>query len=182
MRVYIIGNGPSATRRKLGKAIDAADVVVRINCFETAGFSQFVGTKTDILFTCRLNEFLDTIDLFNEIILCLLMNPLDGVTIPADVLTAPNISEIILWPEVESLTRNLGFPGNSYPSTGFICILKMIKRFGFVNIVGFDHFQAGNLHYFKHGSSRKPPRHDGNHEKSIINLFEKAGLIRNLTK
>lgn len=181
MRVYIIGNGPSATRRKLGKAIDAADVVVRINCFEIAGFSEFVGTKTDILFTCRLNEFLQTIRLFKEVIICLLMNPLNGVVVPRDVLTAPNISEVILWPEVEELTRSLGFPGNSYPSTGFICILKMIKRFGFVNIAGFDHFKNGNLHYFNHGSKADPPRHDGNHEKEIIKLFENAGLIRNLT-
>jgi len=61
MSVFIIGNGPSATRNKLGHIIDRADVVVRINDFKTKGFEPFVGTKTDILFTCRLNEYLNTL-------------------------------------------------------------------------------------------------------------------------
>lgn len=180
MRIYVIGNGPSATRRKLGKIIDSG-FVVRINNFQIAGFSQFLGTKTDLLFTCRLNEYFDTIQSFKEVILCLLMDPLDGVSVPPHVLTASNISEVILWPEIDQLTKRLRFPPNQYPSTGLICILKMIKRFGFIHILGFDNFKNGNLHYFDFGSKKRPPRHDGNHERSIIQFLEKCGFLRNLT-
>lgn len=181
MKVYIIGNGPSATRRRLGKIIDSGDVVVRINNFKIGGFSEFVGTKTDILFTCRLNEYLETIRLFKEVVVCLLLNPFLDVHVPKDVLNSPNISEVIHWPEVDQMTKKLGFPGNHYPSTGLLCILKMIKRFGFVNILGFDSFKNGNLHYFNFGDKSHPPRHSHCHERLIINNLVAMGFVRNLT-
>jgi hypothetical protein len=106
--VFIIGNGPSATSQKLGKTIDAADIVVRINDFKTKGLEQYVGQKTDILFTCRLNEYLHTLDQFPEVILSLLMNPLEGITIPDPLIRSPNISRVIDWPEVNAMTEKLG--------------------------------------------------------------------------
>lgn len=181
MKVYIIGNGPSAIRRKLGKIIDAGDVVVRINNFQIGGFAEYVGTKTDILFTCRLNEYLHTIRLFPEVVICLLLNPFLDVEIPKDVLNAPNISEVIYWSEVNEMTRKLGFPGKCYPSTGLLCILKMIKRFGLVHILGFDSFKTGNLHYFKFGDKTRPPRHSADFERSVINNLVNMGFVRNLT-
>lgn len=176
-RVFIIGNGPSATKHKLGKTIDAADVVVRINDFKTTGFEDYVGSKTDILFTCRLNEYIDNIDQFPEVILSLLMNPLDGVTIPDTVINAENISEHIQWPEIERMTKVLGLKADCYPSTGLICILKMINRFGHVHVVGFDHFKEGNGHYYETGPRAIPNRHDGQQEQLLLYFFNQVGML-----
>lgn len=175
--VFIIGNGPSATRQELGKTIDAADTVVRLNDFQTSGFEAFVGTKTDILFTCRLNEYIETIGEFPEVILSLLMNPLDGVTIPDKVLHAPNITEHIDWFEVGKITVAMGLHADFYPSTGMICILKMIRRFGHVNITGFDNFKHGNKHYYQLGRRLIPTRHNGHRERELIQLFQQLGFL-----
>lgn len=176
-KIFIIGNGPSACSKKLGREIDAADVVVRINNFKTKGFEDFVGTKTDILFTCRLNEYFDTLQTFPEVILCLLMNPLDGVTIPQEMINAPNISERIDWPEIDELTKWLNLRENCYPSTGFICMLKMVRRFAHVNVIGFDHFGKQNAHYFAPGPRLEPPRHDAEGERHWFQKFNILGLL-----
>jgi len=174
-KVYIIGNGPSATAHRIGDEIDRADFVVRINNFQTAGHEPFVGTKTDLLFTCRLNEYLNTLNQFPEVILCLLMNPLDGVTIPPELISAPNVSMHISWDHVNDLTPRLGLRENCYPSTGLLCILTMLERFNHVNITGFDNFENGNGHYFAPGPRLTPPRHDGPGERAIIfNLVERG--------
>lgn len=174
-KIVIIGNGPSALQRKSGSQIDAADVVVRINDFKTAGFEKCVGTKTDILFTCRLNEYLENLHIFPEVILSLLMNPLEGVTIPEELIAAPNISERIDWPEVESM--KLGLAVNCYPSTGLLCVLKMVRRFGHVHVTGFDHFATGNRHYYGKENGMVPVRHDGEGEKLIFDVLRSLGLL-----
>lgn len=176
-KVFIVGNGPSAKDLRLGKAIDAADIVVRINDFKTKGFEQYVGTKTTILFTCRLNEYILTLAQFPEVIICLLMNPLDGVEIPSELIQAPNVSERIEWPEVNTLTDWLPLAPNCYPSTGLLCILKMVKRFGHVNIIGFDNFKGGNGHYYEQGTGLDPYRHDGPGEASIIKFLHDRGQL-----
>jgi hypothetical protein len=176
-KVFIIGNGPSATAVKRGALIDAADVVVRINDFKTEGYEEFVGSKTDILFTCRLNEYMLTLHQFPEVIISLLMNPLDGVVIPDELLLHPNISTQIHWPQVKIITALLSIKKNCYPSTGLLCILFMAIRYGQVSITGFDFFADGNRHYYSNGDRPVPTRHDGKREKEIIQLLVKKGAV-----
>lgn len=176
-KVFIIGNGPSARHNQIGAHIDRASFVVRINNFQTAGHKKYVGTKTDLLFTCRLNEYMTDLDRFPEVILCLLMNPLDGVTIPQELINSPNVSRRIDWDQVNELTPRLGLRENCYPSTGLLCILTMLERFDHVHIVGFDNFVNGNRHYFQDGPRLDPPRHDGDGERRLIELLAKSGQL-----
>lgn len=176
-KIYVIGNGPSALRHRRRKEIDRADVVVRMNNFKTDGFERWVGSKTDILFTCRLNEYLETLDQFPQVVLCLLMNPLDGVTIPDKLIQAPNVVEVIDWPEVMELTARLNLREDCYPSTGLLCVLKMLRRFGHLNLMGFDNFRDGNQHYFTPGNRLDPPRHDGPGERRILVELQDLGLV-----
>lgn len=177
MKVFVIGNGPSATRNRIGSVIDSADVVVRINDFKTSGFEEFVGTKTDILFTCRLNEYVNTIHTFQEVILSLPMNPLNGVHIPDSVMNAPNISSVLTWQELEQITPMMGLQEGCYPSTGILCIMAMVHRFGHIYITGFDNFVNGNQHYYEQGVREVPTRHDGGREREIIETLIRAGKI-----
>lgn len=176
-KIFIVGNGPSARHHQIGDMIDRADFVVRINNFQTVGHEKFVGTKTDLLFTCRLNEYLTNLNQFPEVIICLLMNPLDGVTIPQELINSPNVSRQITWDQVNELTPWLRLRENCYPSTGMLCILTMLERFDHVHIIGFDNFANGNRHYFKRGRRLTPPRHDGPGERSIIEQLAASGFL-----
>lgn len=176
-QVFVIGNGPSALNRRLGEVIDTADVVVRINDFKTVGYEEYVGSKTDILFTCRLNEYLTNLSDFKEVIIFLLMNPLDGITIPEELLKSSNITRNIDWEEMRGINQYLNLRENCYPSTGLMCLLTMIKRYKRVYILGFDHFKDNNKHYYEEGSRLVPHRHDGESEERLVNLFTKLGLI-----
>lgn len=180
--IYIIGNGPSALAKPLGTRIDHAGVVIRLNDFKTTGFEQFVGTRTDILFTCRLNEYFDTLHKFREVVLCLLMNPLDGVTVPDEVLNFANIVHRIDWPAVEAITPTLGLRDGCYPTTGFLAVMYAIRRFGHVNLIGFDGLGGGNRHYYEDDARAIPIRHDGNREREWLDLFETLGLITDLNR
>lgn len=178
---FVIGNGPSATAHHLGHEIDRADNVIRLNDFKTEGFEKFVGSRTTILFTCRLNEYLKTLHHFPQVILCLLMNPLDGVTIPEHLLQSPNIIDRIGWPQVEELTPKLRLRADCYPTTGFLAVLYALRHFGHVNIVGFDGLGAGNRHYYEDQTRPHAIRHDGEREGEWLRLFGRLGLVTNLS-
>jgi hypothetical protein len=177
VKVIVIGNGPSALRCRRASMIQKADVVVRMNNFKTQGFEGYVGSRTDILFTCRLNEYLETLHQFPQVIISLLMNPLEGVQIPETLLQSANIVEVIDWPEILELTPKLRLREECYPSTGLICVIKMLRRFGHVHLVGFDHFVNGNRHYFQEGSRPTPTRHDGPGERRILAELADLGLV-----
>ncbi len=179
---FIIGNGPSALRHDLGPRIDRAAHVIRINDFRTAGYEAQVGSRTTLLFTCRLNEYLDTLHHFPEVVLCLLMNPLEGVTVPADLLASPNIVATIDWPAVEALAPMLQLRAGCYPSTGLLAILYGVRRFGHVHLVGFDGLGGGNRHYYEDGVRAVPIRHDGDREREWIDALEGIGLVTDLTR
>lgn len=179
---FVIGNGPSALRHPLGPRIDGAAHVVRLNDFRTAGFEAHVGRRTTLLFTCRLNEYLETLPQFPEVVLCLLMNPLDGVEIPEVLVRAPNVVETIGWPAVEALLPTLQLRAGCYPSTGFLAILYALRRFGHVFTVGFDGLGGGNRHYYEEGVRAVPTRHDGAREREWLDALEGMGLLTDLTR
>ena len=49
--IILVGNGPSALSKKVGKYIDKIPIVVRFNSFRLEGYEEYVGTKTDIWLT-----------------------------------------------------------------------------------------------------------------------------------
>ena len=79
---------------------------------------------------------------------------------------------------MNELTAALGMTADHYPSTGLICLVKMVRRFGAVNIVGFDHFMAGNRHYYEAGARSIPTRHDADRERYWFKLFNQLGLVQ----
>ena len=48
MNVCVVGNGPSAIKKKNAKFIDQCDRVIRMGNFQTDGYSKYIGSKTDI--------------------------------------------------------------------------------------------------------------------------------------
>lgn len=179
---FVIGNGPSALRHELGARIDRAAHVIRLNDFRTAGFERYVGTKTTLLFTCRLNEYLETIHQFPEVVLCLLMNPLDGVTVPDRVIRAPNVVDAVTWQAVEAMLPTLQLREGCYPSTGFLAVLYALQRYGHVCLTGFDGLGGGNRHYYEDGVRAVPTRHDGVRERDWLDHLAGMGLLTDLAR
>ena len=50
--ILLIGNGPSAAKHTMGKAIDSFPCVARFNTFRIHGYKEYVGSKCDIWFAC----------------------------------------------------------------------------------------------------------------------------------
>jgi len=48
MNIIIVGNSPDLLQQKNGELIDSFDYVLRMNEFETDGFEDYVGARTDI--------------------------------------------------------------------------------------------------------------------------------------
>lgn len=180
--LIIVGNGPSATLNSNGYKINNFHKVVRINDFKIEGYEWEVGKRTDILFTCRLNEYNspEKIAAFPEVVLSLLMNPLEGVEILPEVINAPNVTAHLDWFYAGRVAEAAGIPDPYYPSTGLICIFYMLSKGYDVTITGFDNFKDGNRHYFREGDRPQPPRHSGEHEREYINKLINNGKIKTL--
>eukprot|EP00239_Pterosperma_sp_CCMP1384_P009997 CAMPEP_0197867026 /NCGR_PEP_ID=MMETSP1438-20131217/44533_1 /TAXON_ID=1461541 /ORGANISM="Pterosperma sp., Strain CCMP1384" /LENGTH=355 /DNA_ID=CAMNT_0043485643 /DNA_START=590 /DNA_END=1657 /DNA_ORIENTATION=- len=56
LRIALVANGKSVLRKKMGKQIDAHDVVCRFNYFKTKGYEEFVGNKLTYWFLGELKE------------------------------------------------------------------------------------------------------------------------------
>ncbi len=181
-KVIIVGNGASVLQRELGDQIDAFDVIVRINDFKIEGFEQHVGTRTDILFTCRLDIYnsLYLISKFPEVILSLYCNPWNGVYTKSDVFFHRNITDEIYPFQARALGGKVGMKWPKYPSTGLICIDYMIERYGHVTIAGFDNFKGGNLHYYEEGKRMSASTHAPEIQKKYLLQLEKKGLLSRL--
>lgn len=55
-RIAVVGNGPSLLGKGMGGWIDGADVVVRMNCYQTRGYEQDVGRRCDLWATTGPNQ------------------------------------------------------------------------------------------------------------------------------
>lgn len=183
MKCIIIGNGESAIKND-GKIIDSFDKVVRLNNFETVGYEEFVGTKTDLLFTCTLENYsVKELSKFPEIILALINNE-DG-TIDNNVLIktalSKNISDVITWTEARILGEKVAnIEWNQYFSTGLLAIYYMIfiKEYD-VTITGFDNFIDGrSSHYFEPNRQNFPSRHNGEKEKKYIEILVRENKLK----
>jgi len=47
-KIILVGNGACIKSNKNGALIDSYDEVYRFNCFQTKGFEEYTGTKTDV--------------------------------------------------------------------------------------------------------------------------------------
>ena len=54
--IAVVGNGPSEIGKGKGAEIDSHDIVIRINNYQTKGFEQDYGSKTDIWVKCSSDD------------------------------------------------------------------------------------------------------------------------------
>lgn len=144
MKVFVVGNGPSALTNSLGEVIDKFECVVRLNLFRL--IPEYTGSKISVI---ALNEGI---------------KPTQMTALPVDyyLLAVPwtKYTEPCLWSRLfyglnspmvsEDVAREATdrFKGTSYwASTGIITLAHFIGLGHSVWHSGFDHFASERHHY-----------------------------------
>ena len=179
--VVLIGNGPSATRKKNGFIIDSFDTVVRFNDYEIEGYEEHVGKKTTVwaindiyradkiayrkqeLWSCQVLVY------GNKNIQACRENEIDYVRLLSYKRTIlDNLRE--KWKPHARPT--LGLIVISY----FLFVLKYEKIF----ITGFDHMDPKKGRHYFFNRYKRHPHEDPNAEKRICDRLRKEGRIVDL--
>lgn len=176
-QILVVGNGVSVLDHKLGKIIDEGPwSICRFNNFQTEGFSEYVGTRTNIL--CRRScddvKLWDSDDLnqvFTFITYCKWTAGMSYVArdVQAFYGSKCQIIGVRVCREIGELIK-LDQPEKEWASVGFLGVNILTKLYGRDRIVlhGFDEPINKGRHYFK-----KPPRdacyHNWQKEYEYIN-------------
>tara|TARA_B100001741_G_scaffold303772_1_gene294217 strand:- start:1901 stop:2566 length:666 start_codon:yes stop_codon:yes gene_type:complete len=205
-RVCVIGNGPSTLQKSLGQTIDACDVVIRLNDFETKSYTKQLGTKTDIWF-CGMGvqqkqrqqpptskivvwSHVNTVPLSN-----LVTEKVGDVRNLQVEAIRSNQHQVLNYDDTgkgtvavekapySSISLAKEFKLKTYPTTGFAAVVYAIRTFNTqtpILITGFDakvNNQTNIDHYFGTHTKNLIP-HDFEGEHRAFKQFEAAGLIK----
>jgi len=163
-KTILIGNGPSALSKKLGKEIDEFDTVVRFNTYRIEGFEEYVGTKTDIWVTTDI--FPAWHKDYKEVILCSYNRREDNRTVLKMKEYYPQAHNFPEWSWQETI-KLMGF---SAPSSGAVAAVY----FKNVYIYGFDFF-AGDRHHY--GDKIEACHHNAKYEMEYFRKLITGGKI-----
>lgn len=179
-KVVIVGNSPNLLKRKNGLLIDSFDEVVRMNHYETKGFEEFVGCKTDVYGVAWATPHKKPYDWFKKVI------HYTGQDNLVDYEPSPN-EWCFKLEDYEKMNNILGFEKEtSQPSMGFAMIYYYLEHEVVdLSIIGFDFFGLKDNsstfgHYYekkKWKRKRSYEFHEPDKEKEVIELLNKEGVI-----
>ena len=142
-KIVIVGNGPSVLDETKGSLIDSYDVVIRINDYQTKGFEEHVGTKTDVwaLETKTLSRWEEFKDRFDIPELWLLISNCFSESIEPVMKLAKSLREDMFISPIAK-AHELRNKIAAHPSTGAYTIYTAMHQFHDpIHIIGFDHWQ-----------------------------------------
>ena len=188
--ILIIGNGESILNNKLQDKINAFDVVLRINNYQTTGYEEFLGTKTDIWFN-GANSKLTTPDRIpGRVVVAIpsgvfLKHEEDILSYVSKRINMKN-KEFSLIPKDDILYYE-SIVGHTRLTTGQYAIMWALKNYEEVYIHGFDFFINSKSHYYdsklknfiNENILNKGHKHDNQKERNFINnLIDKNKIKR----
>jgi hypothetical protein len=205
-RVCVVGNGPSTLKKSLGKTIDACDVVIRLNDFETAAYAEQIGTKTDLWFCGmgvqqkpRHKSPTQKVVVWSHVketpLKTLVKKKIDDVRDLQVVAIRSNEIEVLnfdnlgkgtvvttLAPYSASSLAN-EFNLKTFPTTGFAAVVYAIRTFGSetpILITGFDAKinNRKNMNHYSAMVTKNFVAHDFEGEHRAFKQFESAGQIK----
>jgi hypothetical protein len=158
--ILIVGNSCEILNKKNGIKIDSFDTVVRVGKYNTTGFEEFVGSKTNIVSTIYYN--IREIDKDKKLILVnhYDLNDTTRIILPVDLNEKNILHTHTRNDDVEisnffksNLSNNIDLYKNNF-SLGFRTIFLILKLFPHSKIFihGFDFFKTG--YYFKPDHNR----------------------------
>lgn len=163
-KISIVGNAHNAIESKNGKIIDASDIVCRFNCFNTDGFEEYIGSKTDLYVTNLIYNPLPFIVNKNDIKVVLISRPFSikhyyNVALGEMIKNLKYLDGLetvcISNEDFDILYKWLDIPlddkSGKNPSSGLVLIYLLSKYLEDAEFVisGFEFFNENkNLHYF----------------------------------
>ena len=185
--VVIVGSGPTLLGAGLGAKIDAVDIVIRFNRFETVGFEADVGTRTDIWFGYM--EPHPQIGTFKQVLFpwvgeVNIQKKFDRIERACRKLNIP-------FEKVEDkiVSRAYNILGQTYPKVpkpraGFVGLVWAMFQWPLKNIsiVGFDCSGEQECYYRPALlSATTKNKHDIEQEKKVLNAWIKMGILKLLS-
>lgn len=157
-KVLLIGNGTSILDHEIGHKIDDFDTVVRFNSYTTKGYEKYIGTKTDIWFTC-MDKHIDNINNYNQVIVHSWFNESDCELFKKLKSKRSDITKI----------KDINYHDLKGPSTGLIAIDYFLSNNCEVYLHGFDWWDRDKHHYAD--DEIRGELHDPKKEYEIIKSF-----------
>jgi len=168
--ILLIGNGPSAAKYTMGKAIDDFPCVARFNTFRIHGWKEYVGTKCDIWLACDIFPQWQGLYDYKEVYF---INPSSAK--PNQLWDtfrekAPGAIRLPKW-----VWDDVGAEMKTHPSSGALAAYFFSKSYDRVYLYGFDCFQANRHHY---GDDNKGCHHKADKERAFIESLYAEGIVR----
>src|SRR5690606_28642592 len=181
----LVGNGPSATSRRLGSIIDAHDCIVRFNHYVTAGYEEMLGSRCTHWAThgCPVKfgaeaKVITPSPAAAQPRYAMLVHQQAPCPRGVEVETSYNAPKEVM----AELREKLG----KLPSTGIATIYWLLKFVGVrkLHLVGFDSFQKDRSkrhHYWDPAIYKQPAEHDADAEMRMIRHWSIVGRVAMLT-
>lgn len=171
-RVAVVGNGPSTLGRGMGPWIDAADVVVRFNCYETAGFEDDVGRRCDLWATTGGKNQVPGAGAPLANMALLVHDKKRPAYTPDRVWRVPPVFGQKLRERVLALSARTWDRNKTIWSTGTMTLAWLLEVVGVekVLVAGMDAFEKSastQHHYWDPTPYSKPVEHDGEAERRL---------------
>ena len=190
--ILIIANGESILNNDYGQFIDKHSVVARINNYQTKGFENQIGSKTDIWLNGANSKLkLQSIQYSNIIVLMpskvILKKKSDlNGHVSKQLRLGKEKYTIMPLSDIQYFENQVGY---NRLTTGLYSILWALKNYNEVIIYGFDFFQESKAHYYdnsfsklliKHDIVKKGQKHNNSLEKEFVNNLINQKKIKTL--
>lgn len=167
--ILLIGNGPAALAREVGKQIDGFNgIVVRFNHYTTKGYEKFVGSRTDYWVICQkfppllgekhMKRFYSSWS-FDEVAQKEIKD-----------IKAERISR-------DSMIRVVKVSGINHPSTGIIATNFFLEQDYRIWVYGFDFLTTQRKHHYNNDSITRGPWHDEFGEWIYFHKLHEQGKV-----
>ena len=147
----LVGNACTLIDKQLGHIIDQYENVVRFNNFLIKGYEKDVGTKITHI---SYNDFVvtrNTSNLFEDGINYLIYNAsIKPLKHEIKKIIGLYKGKVLSRYAMRKYLKDIKYPSEHFPSTGFICILYYlyVKRIPQITLTNFD-FQGSKSHHWK---------------------------------
>lgn len=173
MNILLIGNSQSATAMKMGSAIDNFNgLVARFNAYQTKGYEEYVGTRTDVWITCGVFQVNMVQDYKEVLLISILLNEQKDKN--EDVIGERySYLERVRYETVYMTKQLMQY---NLPSSGAVALMHYLMKEYSVTLYGFNFMIDNQKHHYcdniKKGDYHKPDK-----EWVFFNKYLESGKI-----
>ena len=173
MQTLLIGNGSSAMSKRMGREIDEFDgTVVRFNAYQTDGYEEFVGTRTDVWVTVGDYRGHTNREYQRVLWVSLLLDHQIDKRFEEFRTKAPYAKRV----PYSTLKATKDTLGCNVPSSGAVVTTLFLDEGEDVWLYGFDFMQPNRKHHYSDDVERGP-NHSPDHEWLFFHRLIEEGKV-----